>query len=138
LQPLRDWFLETLRSEGAVPQRLHAREVAEDGSPEWHREFWRWLTRSPADVVSATERTSCPHPITLGRPDGCGLCGGLGVVEGTVTRWKWPLWRALRNLRRSEKGRRHLVILARIAAGMAVEEGDARAALAAVRARYRG
>jgi hypothetical protein len=44
----------------------------------------------------------------------------------------------LRNLRRSEKGRRHLAVLARIAAGMAVEEEEARAALAAVRARYRG
>lgn len=137
VDPLLDWFRKALDEEFRPPLRLHAREVAEDGAPEWHRELWRWLTRSPADLTTTVERGTCAHPLTLGRPEGCRLCGGLGVWEGTVRRWKWPLWRAMRSLARSERGRRHLAILVRVAAGERVEGEEARAALAAVRARWR-
>lgn len=29
-----------------VPQRIHSGAVADDGAPQWHPDFARWLTRS--------------------------------------------------------------------------------------------
>jgi len=31
-----------------IPQRIHSRETAEDGDPEWHNAFRRWLTAHPS------------------------------------------------------------------------------------------
>lgn len=133
---LRAWFLEQLAAEGCPPLRLHA-GVAADGSPEWARAFAAWLARAPGDLERHLEAVPCPHPGTLGRPDDCALCGGAGSVEATVSRWRWPLWRALRALGRSRRGREHLRVLAAIAAGRDVPEAAATAALRSVRARWR-
>lgn len=133
---LRAWFLEALANEGSPPLRLHE-GVAADGSPDWSRAFWRWLGRTPADIERLVERVSCPHPATLGIAETCDACGGTGSVTATVTRWRYPLWRALRSLRGSSRGRRHLATLAAIAAGRPVPDEAAVAALRSLRARWR-
>lgn len=35
-----------------VPQRIHNRDTADDGAPQWHPEFARWLTARDSDVNS--------------------------------------------------------------------------------------
>lgn len=136
-RPLRDWFLGSLAAERAVPLALHDRGVAEDGAPEWSHAWWAWLLADPRQTVRWRERQECRHSLTLGRPDGCRLCGGLGVVEAEVTRERYPLWAALRRLRASQRGRQHLLVLAAIAEGRPVPEEEELAALQAVRQRYR-
>lgn len=134
---LRAWFLAALRDERPVPLRLHGRDAAPDGAPQWSRGLRRWLAAHPNDLEQTVEVVPCPHPLTLGRPEGCGLCAGAGATEAVITRWRWPLWRALRSLGASARGRRHLRTLAAIAAGRPVDETAAAAALRAVRARWR-
>jgi hypothetical protein len=40
------WWLQRFRSDfhGDVPQQIHNHEIANDGSPQWHPDFARWLT----------------------------------------------------------------------------------------------
>jgi len=35
-----------------VPIRIHSRDTADDGAPQWHPEFARWLTAKDSDVQS--------------------------------------------------------------------------------------
>lgn len=133
---LRAWFLEALAAEGTPPLRLHE-GVAADGAPDWSHGFAAWLARSPADLDTTVEATDCPHPLTLGRAAYCQLCGGSGAATATVRRWRYPLWRALRSLRGSARGRRHLATLAAIAEGRPVPDEAAVAALRSLRARWR-
>lgn len=35
-----------------VPQRIHNRDTADDGAPQWHPEFTRWLTAKESDTQS--------------------------------------------------------------------------------------
>jgi hypothetical protein len=141
--PLLDWFREALLSERVPPLRLHARDVDPDGAPAWHPDLWRWLTASPSDLVWVRVRTDCPHPATLGRPAGCRLCGGYGVVEHDAARSRYPLWSALRRLSASRRGREHVRVLARLAAAgcdpgrAGLDAQTVTAALRAVRMRWR-
>lgn len=41
-----------------VPMRIHSREIAADGSPEWHPEFGKWLTSSAVE----RDRRDTPQP----------------------------------------------------------------------------
>jgi len=41
------------------PSRIHNREIADDGSPQWHPDFLRWLT---AREVIDTPRPDVPTP----------------------------------------------------------------------------
>jgi hypothetical protein len=44
-----------------APERIHSSAVADDGSPQWHPDFARWLTRSdrpPALADDPTMRTT--------------------------------------------------------------------------------
>lgn len=40
------WWLQRFRSDflGELPLRIHSSEIADDGSPQWHPDFARWLT----------------------------------------------------------------------------------------------
>jgi hypothetical protein len=38
------WFAADWKQE--MPLRIHSGEIAADGSPEWHPDFAKWLTRS--------------------------------------------------------------------------------------------
>jgi hypothetical protein len=29
-----------------IPMRIHSSETADDGSPQWHRDFWTWIQAS--------------------------------------------------------------------------------------------
>src|ERR1051326_8892070 len=33
-----------------VPQRIHSRDTADDGTPQWHAEFARWLTAKESET----------------------------------------------------------------------------------------
>lgn len=44
---------------GEVPQKIHNGEIANDGSPQWHPDFARWLT---AREVISTPRPDYPAP----------------------------------------------------------------------------
>lgn len=46
LTDLLAWFRTEV--EQAIPQRIHSRDTAEDGDPEWHAAFRAWLTMHPA------------------------------------------------------------------------------------------
>ena len=46
LSALLAWFRTEVES--AIPRRIHSRETAEDGDPEWHAQFRTWLTAHPA------------------------------------------------------------------------------------------
>lgn len=35
-----------------VPQRIHSRDTADDGAPQWHPEFVKWLTAKESDTNS--------------------------------------------------------------------------------------
>lgn len=35
-----------------VPVRIHSRDTADDGAPQWHPEFARWLTAKESDTQS--------------------------------------------------------------------------------------
>ncbi len=39
-----EWFATDWKSE--YPTRIHSTDIAGDGSPEWHPDFAKWLTRS--------------------------------------------------------------------------------------------
>lgn len=41
---------------GEIPNRIHNRDIADDGAPQWHPDFARWLT--------AREVISTPRPDT--------------------------------------------------------------------------
>jgi hypothetical protein len=49
------WF-EQFRSDwrAETPTRIHSRETAEDGSPEWHPDFAAWLT-STTKIIPETD-----------------------------------------------------------------------------------
>lgn len=55
------WWLQRFRSDfhGEVPQQIHNREIADDGAPQWHPDFARWLT---AREVIDTPRPDMPTP----------------------------------------------------------------------------
>lgn len=44
---------------GEAPQKIHNRDIADDGSPQWHPDFARWLT---AREVISTPRPDHPTP----------------------------------------------------------------------------
>jgi len=48
-----DWLSTDWRLE--VPDRIHSSEIADDGAPQWHHEFAKWLTRSEARPPRNTE-----------------------------------------------------------------------------------
>jgi hypothetical protein len=54
------------------PVRLHDRSVAGDGSPQWSRDFERWLAFSPYKVRVLETKEPCDH--NGGEPDGCNSC----------------------------------------------------------------
>lgn len=35
-----------------IPLRIHSRDTADDGAPQWHPEFSKWLTAKDSDVNS--------------------------------------------------------------------------------------
>jgi len=46
LSALIAWYRDEV--DATIPQRIHSRDTAEDGDPEWHSAFRRWLTAHPA------------------------------------------------------------------------------------------
>ena len=48
LPALVRWFM--LAAQDDIPVRIHSRETAEDGDPEWHASFRSWLTAHEAAV----------------------------------------------------------------------------------------
>ena len=46
LSALLAWYREEV--DAAIPQRIHSRDTADDGAPEWHGAFRTWLTAHPA------------------------------------------------------------------------------------------
>ena len=42
------WFMAAARDD--VPLRIHSRDTADDGDPEWHPSFTAWLVAHPAAV----------------------------------------------------------------------------------------
>ena len=48
LAALVRWFM--LAAQDDIPVRIHSRETAEDGDPEWHASFRSWLMAHPAAV----------------------------------------------------------------------------------------
>jgi hypothetical protein len=50
LAALVRWFMDAARDD--IPIRIHSRDTAEDGDPQWHPSFQTWLLAHPA----ATDR----------------------------------------------------------------------------------
>ena len=58
LPALVRWYLREVEAE--MPVRLHSRETAEDGDPEWHPGFRAWLTMHPG---ATDEDGNVRHPV---------------------------------------------------------------------------
>lgn len=84
-----------------MPWRLHARAVDDGsawGAPAYSRQFEQWIGSRASDTVTRSVTKPCEHE---GGPAGaCRACGGTGDKSMYVTRYRYPMRRALSELRR--------------------------------------
>ena len=48
LAALVRWYMHEARDD--IPVRIHSRDTADDGDPEWHPSFRQWLMQHPGAV----------------------------------------------------------------------------------------
>lgn len=126
------FFLDRYKSE--IPGRIHSRDTAENGNPDWSHAFESWLTDGEGrwSTSLSEEQTYCEHP-TKERP--CPACGDSGLRVRTRHTYRYPAKRALRVLRqiRTPKGRPTLDVLLM---ALADNEGNYAMTAQALRSQY--
>lgn len=127
------FFLDRYQAE--VPTKIHSRDTAENGNPEWHRSFESWLTDGEGgwQTHSRDDTEFCNHPT---RETHCSVCDGTGLRVKTrhVYRHpaKWTLETRLKPLRVA-KGRPRLDEVLEV---FAANDGDYGLTIAALRSTY--
>ena len=96
------WFLDRAKAE--LPSRIHSRDTAENGNPEWHRGFESYITDGENGHYAAHHRDDqeyCNHPTLTEKEGGvCPTCDGSDLRVRTRRLLKHPMKAALGRLSR--------------------------------------
>jgi hypothetical protein len=77
------------------------------GSNAFAPSFGSYLDATPSQVIEEERTVSCYHPTLRGQdPRDCRECIGTGVKQQRVTRYRYPMWRAMTKLQNSLAPRR--------------------------------
>ena len=125
------WFVDRYAAE--IPARIHSRETAENGNPEWHKSFESYVTDGDGRWATSgrTDQDFCQHP-TLANGDGpCPTCDNTGLREVHRVTFRHPMKRTLHELARLPvpKGRPPLDVVLR---ALAEHDGDVGFTIAAL------
>ena len=126
-----------------IPNRMHAREAGEGGTPRWTAEFREWIDGArKLSIKTVTE--VCAHPLRKSGElcEACGITGkdGAILVETGVRRreiktYRWPMRRAVEAVRGAvvSKG---MPSFASTLMALSAAAGDVQAARSALASRY--
>lgn len=123
------YFLDRYQAE--VPHKMHSRDTAENGNPEWHRAFESWLTDGDGRWMTHVreDQEVCQHPgVVKGH---CPTCDDSGLRVRVRHIYRHPAKRALERLSRQPvpKGRPPLDITLMV---LADHDGDIGLTIAAL------
>lgn len=80
-----------------IPMRLHDRDTEGEGGLRFSGAFLAFLRARPFDAQTTEETDVCHHPqLTGDYIRACPDCWGIGTREYTRTRYRYPMWAALR------------------------------------------